>query len=154
MRKIGAVLFALVALVAFSSLPAAAQYVQQPNIPITQPASWTPTDQSGAALTFTSVSATWQRIGNYIYASFTLAFPTNASGAAPVLGGLPVVAAMTSYGAVLAPLQNNAAVAVNSFGSVVPGNTLVVLTNASGVTITNAQLSAANLSGLIIYPVN
>jgi hypothetical protein len=47
----------------------------------TAPTSWTPTDQSGAALTFTSVSANTTKIGNIVYAYGTLTYPVTASGA-------------------------------------------------------------------------
>jgi hypothetical protein len=62
--------------------------------------SWTPSDQSGASLSFTGVDAGYTRIGNMVFAYCTLQYPVTASGAVAVIGGLPYTVANRS-GAVL-----------------------------------------------------
>ena len=53
---------------------------------------WTPSDQSGAGLTFTGVSASYAKTGGLVTLNFALSFPTTASAAAVLIGGLPFVA--------------------------------------------------------------
>ena len=50
---------------------------------------WTPTDASGAGLTFIGIDATYTRIGRMFVASYQLAFPATASGANAQISGLP-----------------------------------------------------------------
>jgi len=50
---------------------------------------WTPTDNSGAGLSFTGVVATYTKIGRQVTCAFTLTYPTTASAAAASIAGLP-----------------------------------------------------------------
>jgi hypothetical protein len=50
---------------------------------------WTPADASGAGLSFTSVSATYTRVGNMVFARAAFTFPATANTAANLIGGLP-----------------------------------------------------------------
>ncbi len=54
---------------------------------------WTPDDQSGAALTFTNVTARYTRIGRLVIAQCTVTYPSTADGSASKLGGLPFAVA-------------------------------------------------------------
>lgn len=51
--------------------------------------SWTPTDASGAGLTFASATGTATKVGRLVNFEFEITFPTTANGAAVTIGSLP-----------------------------------------------------------------
>ena len=54
---------------------------------------WTPTDDSGASLTFAIVeTGKYVKIGNIVFVSIYMTFPATASTAAIAIGGLPFTA--------------------------------------------------------------
>ena len=53
------------------------------------PIVWTPTDTSGAALAFTSVSAAYQQRGNNVFVRWILKSPSTADATAAKIGSLP-----------------------------------------------------------------
>lgn len=53
------------------------------------PTSWTPTDQSGAALTFTSASGIYYKIGKIVVATVDVTYPASPSSAAQAVISLP-----------------------------------------------------------------
>jgi hypothetical protein len=57
---------------------------------------WTPTDASGAVLTFTSVGGEYTKIGRQIIAYFMVTFPSTASSGQITIGGLPYNSASSS----------------------------------------------------------
>jgi hypothetical protein len=54
---------------------------------------WTPTDASGAVLTFTSNGGNYTKIGRQVITYFNVTFPSTASTAQITIGGLPFAAA-------------------------------------------------------------
>ena len=50
---------------------------------------WTPTDASGAGLTFTSVDAWYYRVGRLCHAFATFTYPATADGSNSLVGGFP-----------------------------------------------------------------
>ena len=50
---------------------------------------WTPTDASGAGLSFTTSDAFYTKIGNVVYVSCAITFPSTANATAIRFGGLP-----------------------------------------------------------------
>jgi hypothetical protein len=54
---------------------------------------WTPTDQSGAGLTFSSATGNYTKIGNLVWVSGQVSYPTTSSTSNPTFGGLPFTAA-------------------------------------------------------------
>lgn len=56
---------------------------------------WTPTDASGAGLTFTTPAGAYEKIGRQFRASFSLTYPATASGASALIGGMPFTTANT-----------------------------------------------------------
>lgn len=52
--------------------------------------SWTPTDNSGAGLVFTSPVGKYSQIGNIVIASCSLTYPATVNASGAVIGGLPV----------------------------------------------------------------
>lgn len=112
--------------------------------------SWTPADASGAGLSFTSVNATYTRIGNLVIANCFFVYPATADGSNALISGLPFtsrnIASSQQGGVSFTSDQTNAAKAF------VGQNTqqVFVYTNAS-VRATNAQLSGDTLSMQFIY---
>ena len=50
---------------------------------------WTPTDASGATLTFTGVDAWYYRVGRLCHAFATFTYPATADGSNSLIGGFP-----------------------------------------------------------------
>ena len=114
-------------------------------------AAWTPTDNSGAALAFTGVSANYTQLGNMVFAYFVLTYPVTASGANASIAGLPVTVANANYAqvpsivavtagltVVLVPIKNTTTAAFD------------VATSLAAVT--NLQLSGSVVKCLLAYP--
>jgi hypothetical protein len=115
---------------------------------------WTPSDQSGAALTFTSVTAIYSKVGNIVTAHFRLTFPSTASASLVSIGGLPIATSPTGpAGAVANGVCATTAASPNAFVSTFSsGNTTVFgLFNSTGGQPTNAALTTATIFGTIIY---
>jgi hypothetical protein len=55
---------------------------------------WTPTDVSGAGLTFSGVSATYTKIGRQVTCNLFMTYPVTASVATAEIGGLPFAAGL------------------------------------------------------------
>ena len=105
---------------------------------------WTPTDISGASLSFTGPVGNYVKIGKWVTISYSFRYPSTADGTAVYIGGLPftVSAGNDNY-------QGN--VSSTDYGS----SDIVIWTNgsSSGLRIRNyndSALSNANLSGKYI----
>ena len=112
---------------------------------------WTPSDTSGASLSFTSVSAAFRVTNNLVHAYFTLTYPTTSNGSSAVLGGLPVTIPNLTH------VQNPAfldthGTASGGFLRPVQNTTTAVIVNASGGQATNANMSGLTISACLIYP--
>lgn len=110
------------------------------------PAAWTPTDASGAGLTFTGVLGKYTKIGNMIFAYATFTYPATANGASARIS-LPVAAAST-YGTVgyLTTVGNTmitvlAGLAAADFRAV-----------STGGGLTNANISGGVFNVTLTYP--
>ena len=106
---------------------------------------WTPVDASGAGLTFTSVVASYEKIGRLVIARCQLIYPTTASAVPAIIGGLPFVVANDSscrQGFISAS-------GLATLGSVFP----LVNTATSNVrnTTMTANLNNVDLSTCLIY---
>lgn len=64
---------------------------------------WTPTDLSGAGLTFTSSNAWYIKIGKLLAVCWAVGFPATASTAIVQFGGLPYACTGYGYGTVVFP---------------------------------------------------
>jgi hypothetical protein len=104
---------------------------------------WTPTDASGAGLTFTSATGRYTRMGNVVFLFGYVQYPITASGANASIGGLPFTvnasAAATQGGVTYSQVATVRSVGVQSSTT-----TATVYTLAGGVA-TNADLSATAL---------
>jgi hypothetical protein len=112
---------------------------------------WTPTDASGASLTFTTVGGSYSKIGNVVFAYFFLTYPSTGSASAAMIGGLPFSVPATSYAqgpascfttggpasAIIAPIQNTQTAAFKL---------------DSGTNVSNANLSTITVTCNLIYP--
>jgi hypothetical protein len=111
---------------------------------------WTPSDGSGAALSFAGVNATYVKVGQAVHVSFQFTFPATASGAAIVIAGLPFAvenSGVSDWGGAFTYTtlaQSNTLLAVNN------STTFAVFTNA-GVGVTNAAYTGQVFNGFLVY---
>lgn len=105
---------------------------------------WTPTDQSGAALTFTGVSTAYSVVGNMVFVYGRLTFPTPiVSTAAVTIGGLPVTVANANYGT-----TSSGSIA---FSGTVSGGAVDIFPIQNSNTFNlNLQLGAANITNTML----
>jgi hypothetical protein len=113
---------------------------------------WTPTDASGAGLTFTNVSAKYQVIGNMVYAYFRLTYPSTASGAGASIGGLPVTVPNQTYALNPAPVQFSGGATPQYIVPVQGASTANFAASASASGLTNANMSTLTPNACLIYP--
>lgn len=111
---------------------------------------WTPSDNSGAALAFTLGDCQYVKIGQLIVANFAITFPATVSGAAVNIAGLPYVGqntSLSSFGVALSftqyatPITGLLLTNTNTFGFYTFG----------GTAITNANLSGLIIRGTVTY---
>lgn len=108
---------------------------------------WTPSDVSGAGLTFASTTASYTKIDNVVFASAAIQYPVTANGAAVKIGGLPF-----TVGGVpgAAPVQfTNSTLTILGYAR--ENSTQVELFNTGGGAITNAQLSNFFIEFTTVY---
>jgi len=111
-------------------------------------ATWTPTDASGAGLSFTVTTANYTKIGRVVIAHCQLSYPTTVSSAAAVIGGLPFTAAIFSPAAVSG--SSGTAIILRTVSG---STTAAVLNAATNAAITNAQLSTFFIICTLVYTV-
>ena len=100
---------------------------------------WTPADASGAGLTFTSVTGKYTRIGRQVTATAVLTYPTTADTSQAKISGLPF--AVSNMGQFLG--IKTTTTAIN--GLVSAGATTIFLYTQAGVSLTNANNTAATV---------
>lgn len=114
---------------------------------------WTPTDASGAALSFTNTTGNcgYDKIGRQVTAWFRVTYPATADGTATSIGGLPFAAQSTTAsvfgGAITSTDETTAARLLVSTSA---PKTFTILTTG-GTQITNATMSGNDLRGVITY---
>lgn len=110
---------------------------------------WTPTDASGAGLTFTNIQAQYTKVGRWVYAIATFDFPSTANGSTASIGGLPFTVGSTS-GHLGGFITNGNVAAAVRFR---PGNngTTGDIRNGTGTAQTNATLSTGNFTINALY---
>lgn len=115
---------------------------------------WTPTDGSGVGLTFTGTNNNcfYTKVGNVVTCVFALVYPSTASAFAAVIAGLPFTSKNTdnsTFGGYTT--YNESSLDINFL--VASGGTTVPLYLTTGSVVTNVQMSARSLRGVIIYTV-
>jgi hypothetical protein len=113
---------------------------------------WTPTDGSGAGLTFSATSGNclYTKIGRLVTVSFVIAYPTTASSATNQINGLPFTCSNTS---------NNVFGGSPSLTTLGTGMTFIIngnqstfsVYNFSGSTLTNVNLTGVVYRGILQY---
>lgn len=102
---------------------------------------WTPTDNSGAALSFTVYNATYTKIGRAVEVEAAIYFPSTGSTAAVQIAGLPFTAAGGDDGT--GGISFSATNVNLSFtGLILRANTNFVLELISGASVTNLNMSS------------
>lgn len=100
---------------------------------------WTPTDLSGAGLTFTPTTARYQQIGGWVLLTLDLTFPTTGSSATAYIGGLPVAPNPSFTGGTGVGTSNGSATCLAMTAGTTPG---FVFQNISGTNFANSAMSA------------
>lgn len=112
---------------------------------------WTPTDASGAGLTFTVQSAVYTKIGRTVTIQCVMTFPSTANASNIAIGGLPF--ALVAPTASVAPIDSDkAGTAANAVARSSTSLTAVLFANASdGTYWTNANFSTRIVTFSITY---
>jgi hypothetical protein len=106
---------------------------------------WTPTDGSGAGLTFSTATGTYTRIGRSVTLEFVVAYPVTASVAATKISGVPFTALNQSAGSCI----NNKINAAPLTGT---GTTSISLFDLNGLNnLSNSAFSNGTIIGTITY---
>jgi len=111
---------------------------------------WTPTDGSGASLTFTGVSGSYTKVGRCVTAFAEVTYPITASGLNGVIGGLPFTSAGTGPGINGYIRYTDVSTSVITFLSGGTSGTSVSLLRP-GVNTTNVSMSGGTLLFAVIY---
>lgn len=112
---------------------------------------WTPSDASGVGLSFSSVTATYERIGRQVTARAALSYPVTADTSNAVVGGLPFTVANSNdarQGYVSHTTEATLARAIPS-----PGGSTVAMATSVGAGITNATMSGDTVFFTVNYRV-
>jgi len=110
---------------------------------------WTPTDQSGAALSFAAATGVYFRIGDLVVALFQVTYPATASGANAVIGGMPFT--VNGANGTKASALSYCSASTVRYATPVGSSTTFAIQDSSGVAITNATMSGKMIQGAIIY---
>ena len=114
----------------------------------TVPATWTPTDASGATLSITNNGSYYYQVGKMVTLVLDITYPSTSDGSTALIGGVPVSADAN---------LNNFAVTGLTYGlgssgfSLVNGDQIEMFTIVTGTPLTNAQLSTARARGFLTY---
>jgi hypothetical protein len=113
---------------------------------------WTPTDLSGASLSFTTTLGRYTKVGNQVTAWAWIQYPVTASGLDNTIGGLPFnIANETALrGGFALGFSQTASV---GGGILSPNTAYFVLVTSAGLNVTNATLSTVIVSFVVIYHV-
>jgi len=120
----------------------------------TQCTSWTPTDQSGASLTFSAVSARYCQYGNIVFVNVALTYPATGNGSVAVIS-LPVAVPNQSYANSVTQIKCSASTGPNSVSARTIPNTSTAgfyTTGAVNTAVTNANLSGLAICFSMEYP--
>jgi hypothetical protein len=111
---------------------------------------WTPTDASGAGLSFTVGNCTYTKIGRQVTAVFDITFPVTANGSTQLLGGLPFSASAAAQGACGGFVAYTTY--ANALNLLISGATTVSFRLAAGGSNnSNAAYSTATIRGSVVY---
>lgn len=147
---------------AFGSTAGTCAQGNDSRIPAGTGAPWTPTDQSGAGLTFTidgtnacnnttNICGTFQQIGNYIFVSAGFTFATTAS-ASSALVSLPFTVPNKPYALCTAVNASTLATALQARAII--NSATVQFTGNTGTPATNVVLTGVVIRFTLVCPVS
>lgn len=113
---------------------------------------WTPTDASGAGLTFTTTYAKYIRVGKVVTVNMFITFPSTASAAQANIGGLPFNVASNNYPPVA--LASNSGVALSGIAAAFAKNFTIGTAADYSSAVANLTLSGRNLVASLTYLVD
>lgn len=114
---------------------------------------WTPTDASGAGLTFTSVSGRYTKVGRMVVAQCNFTFPATASASAIAIGGLPFTLSSSQANRQGFISYKNAVSSVGDTLLPSASSTFFQVRSAVGGNRTNSEYSSAILIATCVYEV-
>jgi hypothetical protein len=112
---------------------------------------WTPTDASGAGLTFATAAGWYTKVGRLVVATFRIIYPATADASASTFGGLPFASgsggAQQHQGSGLRFTDANLVFTFANGG----GSTEFVPFLYSGAAIANSLFSSKIIDGMVVY---
>jgi len=112
---------------------------------------WTPTDASGAGLTFLSASGTYTKIGNQVFIRLDVDYPVTADASQIKIGNLPF-APNADCGASIG--YNTYVPATPLYVQISNATNSIRLLNNNGAFINNVNMSASRIQISGVYLVN
>jgi hypothetical protein len=109
---------------------------------------WTPTDASGASLSFSGATGTYTKIGKFVYAACSLTYPSTASGSSALIGSLPFTVNSSNNGIAGVSYTTYGTAMTNYVGT---GSTALNLAVFGGTLVTNANMSGKRIDLAIVY---
>ena len=109
---------------------------------------WTPTDTSGAGLTFTNLYCNYTKISNLVTVSGQITFPSTSSSADITIGGLPFTIASNTIATGAITSTNGASLTTWISAASSP---YIRIRNASGTLVPNSSLSTGTFSFTLTY---
>ena len=148
--KTGNLIFANGKGIDFSATPNSGSTVTSEILDDYEVGTWTPTDGSGAGLTFTTVFGRYVKIGKQVTVHFRVNYPSTVDATAAIIGGLPyVVDSGNNYmGGVVHWTDASMVLTLMAIDTT---STLSVRRNADNADPTNANLSTKILRGTVTY---
>ena len=111
---------------------------------------FTPTDGSGAGLTFTTPVGQYVKVGKLVMAWLALTYPATVDGSAAIIASLPFTSDTFTNGTYAAAVGNtNDSTDIRAY--VASAQTSVTLIANSGAAVTNADLTGRSLSITVMY---
>jgi len=112
---------------------------------------WTPTDVSGAGLSFSTAVGIYTKIGRMVYASTQIIYPSTANGSSALIGGLPFTLPSTNVVRQGFISYVNASVVARALPE--DGQPRFDIRKTDGTNVTNSELSGKTLFAMLIYSV-
>lgn len=114
-----------------------------------QEGTWTPTDASGASLSFSLATGSYERLGRMVASRFVVTYPATASGSQAIIDGRPFTSNTTSNTrqGFISYRDNSSLIALDPQAN----STQIYMRNGTGTALTNATLSGSTFFGTALY---
>lgn len=112
--------------------------------------SWTPSDGSGAGLTFTAVASACTRIGNMVFAYAKFTYPTTADSSHAIITGLPVTVPNAAYASQICTLSQGTGTYYQL--QTIANTITAAFFSITGTNFANSGLSATQIDMMCVYP--